>query len=158
MFARQHALEHPEKPAIVMATSGDTLTFAEYEARCNATAHLLRAAGLRRGDHIAVFMENQPRLLEIEGAAERAGLYYTLINVYLAPDEVAYIMTNSQSRLLFSSAARQPVAAAAQCPQLEGLFMTGTDSPPAGWKSYEDALAGLPVEPIPDEALGAAML
>jgi len=107
-----------------------------------------------------VFMENQPRLLEIEGAAERAGLYYTLINIYLAPDEVAYIITNSQSRLLFSSAARQPVAvaAAAKCPQLEGLFMADTDSPPPGWQSYEAAVADFPADPIPDESLGAAML
>jgi long-chain acyl-CoA synthetase len=160
MFARQHALEHPDQPVIIMASSGASVSFAEYEARCNATAHLLRAAGLQRGDHIAVFMENQPRLLEIEGAAERAGLYYTLINVYLAPDEVAYIITNSQSRLLFSSAARQPVAeaAAAKCPQLQGLFMTGTDSPPPGWQSYEAAVAGFSADPIPDEFLGAAML
>jgi long-chain acyl-CoA synthetase len=160
MFARQHALEHPDQPAIIMASSGETVTFAEYEARCNATAQLLRAAGLQRGDHIAVFMENQPRLLEIEGAAERAGLYYTLINIYLAPDEVAYIITNSQSRLLFSSAARQPVAvaAAAKCPQLEGLFMAGTDSPPPGWQAYEAAVADFPADPIPDESLGAAML
>ena len=160
MFARQHALEHPDQPAIIMASSGETVTFAEYEARCNATAHLLRAAGLQRGDHIAVFMENQPRMLEIEGAAERAGLYYTLINIYLAPDEVAYIITNSQSRLLFSSAARQPVAvaAAAKCPQLEGLFMADTDSPPPGWQSYEAAVADFPADPIPDESLGAAML
>jgi acyl-CoA synthetase (AMP-forming)/AMP-acid ligase II len=160
MFARQHALEHPDQPAIIMASSGEAVTYAEYEARCNATAHLLRAAGLKRGDHIAIFMENQPRLLEIEGGAERAGLYYTLINIYLAPDEVAYIITNSQSRLLFSSAARRPVAeaAAAECPQLEGMFVTGTDSPPAGWQSYEAAVAGLPAAPIPDESLGAAML
>ena len=46
--------------------------------RCNRVAQLLRAAGLRRGDHIAFFMENNPRLLEIEGGAERTGLYYTL--------------------------------------------------------------------------------
>jgi acyl-CoA synthetase (AMP-forming)/AMP-acid ligase II len=160
MFARQHALDHPDQPAIIMANSGETVTFAEYEARCNATAHLLRAVGLQRGDHIAVFMENQPGLLVIEGAAERAGLYYTLINIYLAPDEVAYIITNSESRLLFSSAARQPVAvaAAAQCPQLEGLYMTGTDSPPPGWQSCEAAVAGFPADPIHDESLGAAML
>ena len=41
-------------------------------------------------------MENSPRLLEIEGAAERTGLYYTLINTYLAADEVAYIVANSR--------------------------------------------------------------
>jgi len=160
MYARQHALDHPDQPAIIMGASGETVSYGEFEARCNRVAHFLRAAGLRRGDHIAVFMENQPWLLEIEGGAERAGLYYTLINIYLAPDEVAYIVTNSRSRLLFSSAARREVAeaAAAQCPQLERLAMTGPGAPPAGWESYEAAVAGCPGDPIPDESLGAAML
>ena len=127
MFARQQAITHPDQPAIIMASSGETVTFGEFEARSNRVAHLLRDAGLRRGDHIAVFMENSPRLLEIEGAAERTGLYYTLINTYLAPDEVAYIVTNSRARMLFSSPARQPVAvaAAARCPQLERMIMSG---------------------------------
>ena len=160
MYARQHALDHPDQPAIIMGASGETVSYGEFEARCNRVAHFLRAAGLRRGDHIAVFMENQPRLLEIEGGAERAGLYYTLINIYLAPDEVAYIVTNSRSRLLFSSAAQREVAgaAAAQCPQLERLLMAGPGTPPAGWESYEAAVAGCPGDPIPDESLGAAML
>jgi acyl-CoA synthetase (AMP-forming)/AMP-acid ligase II len=159
MYARQHALEHPGQPAIIMGTSGETVTFAEYEARCNQIAHLLRSAGLHRGDHIAVFMENSIPMLEIEGAAERTGLYYTLINSYLAPDEVAYIITNSCSRLLFSSAAKREVAeqAAAKCPQLERLLMTGPDVPD-GWESFDAAVAGLPGDPVPDESLGAAML
>src|ERR1700735_966829 len=116
MFARQHALSQPDKAAIIMGTSGESVTYAAYEARCDQAAQFLRAAGLQRGDHIAVFMENSIRMLEIEGAAERAGLYFTLINTYLAPDEVAYIVANSRSRLLFSSAARQPVGAEAPAP------------------------------------------
>ena len=160
MYARQHALDHPDQPAFIMATSGETVTFGEYEARSNQVAHFLRAAGLKRGDHISVFMENGLRLLEIEGGAERAGLYYTLINIYLAPDEVAYVVTNSRSRLLFSSAARRDVAEAAadQCPQLERMLMTGPGDPPAGWEPYEAAVADFPRDPIPDESLGAAML
>jgi long-chain acyl-CoA synthetase len=160
MYARQHALEHPGQPAIIMGTSGGTVTFAEYEARCNQIAHLLRSAGLQRGDHIAVFMENSIPMLEIEGAAERTGLYYTLINSYLAPDEVAYIITNSASRLLFSSAAKREVAeqAAAKCPQLERMLMTGPDVPPGGWESFDAAVARFPDGPVPDESLGAAML
>ena len=105
MYARQHAMDHPDQPAIIMGTSGETVSFAEYEARSNQVAQFLRSAGLQRGDHISVFMENSIPMLEIEGGAERTGLYYTLINSYLAPDEVAYIVTNSRSRLLFSSAA-----------------------------------------------------
>ena len=32
MFARQFAAETPDKPAIIMATGGEVVTFAEYEA------------------------------------------------------------------------------------------------------------------------------
>jgi long-chain acyl-CoA synthetase len=160
VYARQHAEEHPDQPAIVMATSGETVTFGEYESRCNRAAHLLRAAGLKRGDHIAVLIENGPQLLEIEGAAERTGLYFTLINTYLAPDEVAYIITNSRARLLFTSPARRDVAvaAAAQCPNLERRLITGTGDPPEGWESYDAAVAGYPDTPVPGETLGTAML
>jgi long-chain acyl-CoA synthetase len=91
VFARQQAMAQPDKPAIIMASSGETVTFGEYEARSNRVARFLRDAGLQRGDHIAVFIENSPQLLEIEGGAERTGLYYTLINTYLGAEEVAYV-------------------------------------------------------------------
>jgi long-chain acyl-CoA synthetase len=160
MYARQHAREFPDQPAIIMAESGQAVTYAEYEAGCDRLAHALRAAGLERGDHIAVLMENSPRLLEIEGAAERTGLYFTLINTYLAPDEVAYIVTNSCSRILFSSPARQQVAAAAatKCPQLERMIMSAPGTLPEGWQSYDDFIAGYPAMPVAGESLGAAML
>jgi acyl-CoA synthetase (AMP-forming)/AMP-acid ligase II len=160
VYARRQARETPDKPALIMAGSGETVTFAEYEAHCNQVAHLLRAAGLKRGDHVAVFMENNLRMLEIEGAAERIGLYYTLVNAYLAPDEVAYIVNNSRSRLFFSSVAKRPVAEAAAeaCPQLERLLMVGLPAPAARWEPYEAAVADWPTDPVPDERLGAALL
>ena len=160
MFARQQAIATPDKPAIIMASSGETVTFGEYEARSNRVAHLLRDAGLRRGDHIAVFIENSPRLLEIEGGAERAGLYYSLINTYLGAAEVEYIITNSRAKVLFSSAAKRVVAeaAAANSPALDRKLMTGEGPLPAGWEDYDAVVAGYPAVPVPDEALGAAML
>ena len=160
MFARQQAMTHPDQPAIIMASSGETVTFGEYEARANRVAHLLRDAGLRRGDHVAVLMENGPRLLEIEAGAERTGLYFTLVNAFLSADEVAYIVANSQAKVLFSSAAKREVAAAAavQCPGVERRFLAGPGPLPDGWESYEAAVAGYPGDPVPDEALGAAML
>jgi acyl-CoA synthetase (AMP-forming)/AMP-acid ligase II len=160
VFARQQAIASSDKPAIIMASSGETVTFGEFEARSNRVAHLLRDAGLGRGDHIAVFMENSPALLEIEGGAERAGLYYSLINTYLGAAEVAYIVGNSQARALFSSAAKREVAqaAAANSPALERKLMAGPGPLPAGWEPYDAVVAKYPAAPLPDEALGAAML
>jgi long-chain acyl-CoA synthetase len=160
VFARQQAMTHPDKPAIIMALSGETVTFGEYEARSNRVAHFLRDAGLRRGDHIAIFIENSPQLLEIEGGAERAGLYYTLVNTYLGAEEVAYIVANSQAKVLFSSVARREVAEAvtAKCPGLDRMLMTGPGPLPAGWEPYDAVIGRCPPVPVPGESLGAAML
>ncbi len=48
MYAAEYAKSHPEKPAIVMAASGEVVTFGQYEACANRVAHMLRGAGLQR--------------------------------------------------------------------------------------------------------------
>ncbi len=100
----------PDRPAVIMARSGETITHGELRARRNRLAHLLRAVGLRRSDHFAVFMENHPRYIECGMAGERSGLYYTNVNSYLTPSELAYILNNSLSQVLITSQARRAVA------------------------------------------------
>ena len=160
LYARRYAKEEPDRPAVVMATSGRTLTYREYEERANRVAHLLRDAGLKRGDHFSVFMENVPEMLEIQAAGERIGLYHTLVNSHLSPEEVAYIVTDSQSKVLFSSIEKRDVAepAAAACPGLDRLLMVGLESPWGRWEPYEQAISGWPTDPVPDESMGAPML
>ncbi|MDE0255235.1 MAG: AMP-binding protein, partial [Rhodospirillaceae bacterium] len=89
----------PDKPALIMAGSGEIVTYAELEARSNRFAHLLRALGIRAGDHIAFFVENHPRFFELCWGAKRAGLYYTAISSYLTAGEVAYIVNDCGARL-----------------------------------------------------------
>src|SRR5438445_1310234 len=160
MYPGEHATARPDQPAFVMATSGEVVTMGDYEARCNRLAHLYRAAGLSRTDHVAFFMENNPRMLECEGAAERTGLYYTCINSYLSAEEVAYIVNDCQARIVVTSAAKRDVALQlpALCPAVERWLMVDTDRADGGFEPYLDAVAGFGEDPIPDEQLGAAML
>ena len=90
MYPGNGAINCPDRPAFVMAQTGAAVTYAELQARSNRLAHLLRARGLRRLDHYAIFMENNARYIECCSAGARAGLYYTCINSYLTPHEVAY--------------------------------------------------------------------
>nr|MDQ2735593.1 AMP-binding protein [Pseudomonadota bacterium] len=77
MYAGNHFDQHPERPAFIMGGTGETVTYEEFEKRTNRLAHYLRAQGLKRRDHYAIFMENNQRYLECDGAGERSGLYYT---------------------------------------------------------------------------------
>ncbi|HEV2370412.1 MAG TPA: AMP-binding protein, partial [Acidimicrobiales bacterium] len=138
------------------------MTFAEYEARSNRLAQFFRDHGLRRGDHVALFMENNPRYLETEGGAERTGLYYTLVNSYLSAEEVAYIVDDCQARVLISSMDKREVALAAAegCKNVERFLMVGgnPDEVPPPFESYEAVVGAYPAEPVADEQLGTAML
>jgi len=167
MYPGDHAIRHPDRPAFIMAGTGEAVGYGEYEARCNRLARLLVSAGLGHRDHYAVFMENSPRFLESCGAGERCGLYYTCVNSYLTPEELAYIVTNSESRVLITSEDKRAVALEAlkSCPQVRlCVVVDGPGEEGAGRDgtvpvvNLDAATAALSSEPLDHPRLGHAML
>src|SRR6202158_109591 len=160
MYTGKHAHLRPLQPAFIMANSGETVTYSELEARNNRLAHLFRKLGLKRLDHYAIFIENNSRYLEACGAGERSGLYFTCVNSYLTASELAYIVNNSESRVLITSVAKLDVAREAlkQCPKVELCIVADGGSESARIVGLREATAGLPKTPISDECIGTAML
>ncbi len=167
MYPGKYVAENPGRPAFIMAGTGEAVSYREYEARTNRLAHLLRHQGLARLDHYSIFMENNNRYLECCGAGERAGLYYTCINHYLKDDELAYILTNSESQILIVSAEKLAVARAAldQCAGVRLCLVVGgdqvslpEDTATTEFRDFTAAVAQYPDTPIDDEALGTSML
>jgi long-chain acyl-CoA synthetase len=161
MYPAATAAADPQRAAFIMAGSGNVVTYAELEARTNRLAHLLRAEGLARLDHYAIYMENNDRYIECCGAGVRSGLYYTCVNSYLKPDELAYILNNSESKVLITSREKEQTARAAlaQCPNIVRCLVVGgpADADPR-YADFDAAVAGFPGTPIADEWLGTAML
>ena len=161
MYPGKYAAQHPERRAFIMAGSGEAVSYREFESRSNRLAHLLRAQGLQRLDHYAIFMENNSRYLEACSAGYRAGLYFTCINSFLTAEELAYIVNNSESRLLITSRSHLPVAAEAlkSCPKIKlCLVVDGGPGLTRPFKDYAIAVAAHPDAPIGDERLGTSML
>src|SRR6516162_4817356 len=150
MYPGFQAKIRPQQPAIIMAQSGETITYAELDRRSNQLAHLLRASGLARLDHYAIFMENNARYIECCSAGERAGLYYTCVNSYLTPDELAYILDNSESRILITSTAKREVALKALAASPRIVCCLIVDGPSEGERilNLDAALARFPDTPI----------
>jgi acyl-CoA synthetase (AMP-forming)/AMP-acid ligase II len=153
-----HAAKNPDKPALVMAGSGETLAYGELDRRSNRLARLWWDAGLRRGDRVAVFMENHPRYFEVVWAALRSGLYLTAVNSHLQPAEAAYILNDCGARSLVSSRALARVVEgfARDIPRVEVRLMV--DAAAAGFASYEREVERFPAEPLEEEPLGDFML
>ena len=84
MFPGSHLATQPDKPALIMAGSGEVQTFAELDAAANRLSHVLRNAGIEAGDHVAICMENNPQFLEVLwGAITPESSHRGLISPYL---------------------------------------------------------------------------
>ncbi len=153
-----HAQSTPDKIAYRMAGSGDAITYRDLDRRSNQGAHLFRSLGLKKGDHIALLMENTIGFMEICWAAQRSGLYYTAISRYLTADEIAYIVKDCGAQVVITT----PKCIASIAPLLSDapgaphFFITGAAQ--GGFKSWDDALAAQPTTPIADESAGYDML
>ncbi|MEL7540429.1 MAG: AMP-binding protein, partial [Pseudomonadota bacterium] len=157
MHPSHHAQTHPDKPAYIMANSGETVTFSQLDRRSNQIAHAFRNLGLNHGDTLAIFAENNARYFEICWAAQRAGLYFVCISSRLTTPEVEYIIKDSGARLLIASAGLRAVAeAVTSVTQLDAYW--SIDGAIAGYESLETLHASLPETPIADERAGSDML
>ena len=151
MYPGAHLERHGDKPALIMAGSGFTQTFAELDAAANRLSHLFRSAGLQPGDHVAMCMENHDRYLEIVWGCHYAGLVYTCASSRLTSHELDYILNDCGARAYITSKYMTELAAEilSSTPQIEmHLMLDGTID---GYDSYETAVEGHPSTPLDEQ-------
>ena len=157
------ARERPDHPAQILAATGEVLTYRDLDRRSSQHARLFRELGLVRGDHVAILMENHPRYLELVWATLRSGLYYTPVNCLLTAGEAAYVVRDSDARVVVASTAKAGVAAELRDripADVHGLMARSADTEapcPPGWLPLEPASGALPGTPLPDESEGTAL-
>src|ERR1700758_1709860 len=145
-----------DKPAVILHPSGTVIPFDDLEARANRLSHRLRKAGLREGDTVAILMENNEHIHAVMWAARRSGLYYVPINTHLTAAEAAYIVDNSNAKVIIGSTPLREtcVGLAEHLPGgLPGLLMIA-DGELDGWQRYPECVADQPDTPIEDEIEG----
>jgi long-chain acyl-CoA synthetase len=153
-----HAKSHPDKPAYIMAGSGETVTYRQLDQQSNRIAQLFRSLGLKAGDHVALYLENNARFFEICWGAQRSGLVYTALSSRLTAEEVDYIVTDCGAKL-FVTSKYLAERAAELAPLMKGAshrFMIDGTTP--GYQSWEAAVARCPATPIADQIAGHDML
>ncbi len=157
MHPHIHAKANPDKPAYIMGSTGETVTYGELDARSNQGAHLFRSLGIEKGDSIALFMDNTPRYYEVLWAAQRSGLRFTAISSKLTAGEVEYIVGDCEAKALVCSKGVADVALQV-APLIPGVKLFMTDGAEGPYASFEDSRSKFPTTPIADEGQGGAML
>lgn len=153
-----HARATPNAPACITAQTGAVTTYRDLDAASNQSAHLFRARGLKPGDAIVLFCQNDPLYYELVWGAHRAGLYYVPVSWHSKPEEIAYIIENAGAKAFIASARFSTVAQ--QTLQLIAsdilAFSLFADIDRFEW--FEEVRADLPQTPIEDETAGREML
>ncbi|ABC64557.1 acyl-CoA synthetase [Erythrobacter litoralis] len=155
MHPIQHAAARPDHPAVIMAGTGETVTFGEMDAASNRFAHLLRARGIGHDEAFAVLLENRAEFYTLIWGSQRAGTMLVPISTRLTAPEIAYILKDSEAKLLITSTAFDDVMQGirAECSDLPVLMMDGE-----GDEDFAAALDAQPSEPIDDQRAGLVML
>ncbi len=150
MFPGDVASTSPDKPAVIMATTGEVVTYGDLDAEANRLSHVLRRAGLQPGDHVALCLENSAHFLPVIWGAHYAGLYYTAMSSRLTTEEMAYILGDCGAQAFITSVSQADQAAelADRMPAVRVRLMLGGLID--GFDPYEETLAAQPDTPLPE--------
>ena len=154
MHPSVHAQTHPDKAAVIVAETGEVVTYRELDAASNRAAQFFRSRGLGHEDVVAFMLDNTPHYYGLTWGAQRSGLRYVCISSRLTQDETDYILENSGAKLLVVSASLAGAATVLKT-QIDRYALEGEI---AGYSSWEDAVAAMPATPVADERAGVDML
>ena len=141
------AQAYPDKVALVCMQQ--RYSYAELDARSNALAHTLQAAGVQRGDRVLVFADNTVHTVVSFWAALKANAVACIVNPLTKSDKLAYLLADCRPAALLTDQHLYPVfaAAARACPHLRLVLIAGAID--------DERLATLPLAQRWEPALAA---
>lgn len=134
-------------------------TYADFYARVHRLAHVLRRLGIQPGDRVGTLCWNSYRHLELYFAVPCAGAVLHTLNLRLSPDQLSYIITHAEDRVIFVDASLLPILdpIRGELKTVRQIVVLDDAGAPA---DYEALLADAPAEPYPwpslDEKAAAA--
>lgn len=160
MYPPDHAVVAPDRPAVVMASSGATVTYAELDDRSARLATLLHRGGARTGDTVVLALPNDLRWGETAWACWRSGLVLAPVDWHLTAAELTPLMEDAVPRAVVTSAALLPALRAAVdaagAPEPRWLVV-GADAA-GGAEDYDAAVAATPRDPDLVDTMGGRLL
>jgi len=141
-FLRAAAHRLPEKRALVC--DGRSISYAEIDRKASALAATLQARGVRRGERVAIYLENSEHSVVAIWGALRAGAIFVPLNSLTKRDKLDYLLRDSQASALITDASlrREWESAVAANRSLHTVVSAGETAGPVGGVVPYDAAVG----------------
>jgi len=140
MYPGHFAKTVPDKTAVAMAGGHARLSYRALDRASRELADALVGHGLDSGERVAILMSNRLEFIVAAWAGLRAGLRVVPIDRFRTPEEIAYILNNSDAKVVLCSedlsvlAARLPSLATA----VQSFVMLGGSCP--GYQNLDEFL------------------
>jgi len=122
----QRADTIPTSPALVCGER--RLTYADVERSSNVLGHLLRDAGMLRGNRVAIYLENSTEaVFGLFGTLKADGVFM-MVNPTTKADKLRFLLNNARATVVITDSRRLPIVeqAAAGVASLKAVFVAGT--------------------------------
>ena len=122
----------PSRPAFIVPETGQVLTYAQVSGRIEALAGCLAAAGIRRGDRVALTLPNGPDFILLLLAITALGAAAAPLNPAYTESEFTFFLTDIAPSLFLIPASRPAaaVSAAGATATPAGTVEAADDGPP----------------------------
>jgi acyl-CoA synthetase (AMP-forming)/AMP-acid ligase II len=132
---RHHGKARGEQ--IALSFEGRLTTYAEFDRHANQIANALIAAGVKKGEAIAYLGKNSDHYFELVLGAAKAGAIMAPIGWRLAPGEVAYIIDDTQAKVVFVGPELIDCAKAALAEAKTKPFLIAMEQGASDWTTFE---------------------
>jgi long-chain acyl-CoA synthetase len=133
------------------------MTFGELAALTNQLVHALRSLGMQKGDQVTTVLPNCFEQLAVALAAFQGGFYYTPVNWHLVGPEIAYIVNDSETKVLIAherfAGEAVRVVPEVSIPATHRFSIGAID----GFRPFSELVAGQPMTRPDELATGAYM-
>lgn len=97
-------VQDPEKKVFFRLSEGDVhVTYASFGRNVNRVANLLKEVGVKKGDHVAVFLPNCLEYAYLYHSLAKCGAVIVPIIQFLRGDTLGYILNHSDSKYLITA-------------------------------------------------------
>ena len=88
----------PDKEFLICESDGRVLTYRQFDDEVNRASNILFSLNIRKGDRVSLLLTNRPEYLILYFACFKIGAWAGPINALLKPQEIEFIIANSEAR------------------------------------------------------------
>ena len=137
-FLTRNATMYPDKTAVIY--NDEKLTYRQLNIRANRLANNLTELGIKKGDRVAVVMQNSLEIVVLWHATQKIGATFLPVNLRLMANEVAHILNDSRcTALVYTEKFAELVYSVLPSAPGIGLLI---------YKGSAEGLRGLALEPL----------